>query len=164
MDFDKATLVKRNRFGAMIGQLVDKVTVAVRMSAQALAVFTQALRRLSHGPAKLQVIKHKRGSGSGVPQQFLLLYKIQPHRPLLFGHGLLRSSYLPCPNSPSTAASSNHLRVFDVLLSSTSCTPCARSPGESWEGLRTNIILYVMDATRRGFYPVLVKVLRDVVR
>ena len=62
------------------------------------------------------------------------------------------------PISPSAAASLNHLRVLDALLSPASS---ARSLGERSEDLRTDLTLYVM---QRGFYPLLAKALRDIVR
>ena len=64
----------------------------------------------------------------------------------------------PYPDLPSAAASSNHLRIFDSLLSPTSS---ARSLGERSDDLRTNITLYVM---QRGLYPLLAKALGDIVR
>jgi hypothetical protein len=64
----------------------------------------------------------------------------------------------PYPDSPSAAASSNHLRILDALLSPTSS---ARTLGERSEDLRINITLYVM---QRGLYPLLAKALGDIVR
>ena len=64
----------------------------------------------------------------------------------------------PYLDPPSAAASSNHLRILDSLLSPTSS---ARSLGERSDDLRTNITLYVM---QRGLYPLLAKALGDIVR
>ena len=92
-----------------------------------------------------------------VQQISVLLLRSVANSPRYAPHPLV-SRTSPNPDLPSAAASPNHLRILDALLSPTSS---ARLLGERSEDLRINMTHYVV---QRGLYPLLAKALGDIVR